>query len=67
MAVASDELAAVLGADRFRLPDLGPECRLVLVLDAQLDQLDAERHQPRDPGRTVDDQIERVELHGNTA
>src|SRR3546814_6126219 len=65
--VVDDELAAVPGADRLRLADLSAYLGFPPVLDAQLHEPDAERHQPGDPDGGVDDEVEGIELHVNTA
>ena len=58
--VVDDELAAMRLANRLRRADLGAQFGLGAVLDAQLHQPDAVRHQPFAPFRAVEDRVERV-------
>ena len=58
--VVDDQLAIVRLADRLRRADLGAQLGLGPVLGAQLHQPDAERHQPFQPFRAVEDRVERV-------
>src|SRR5438445_12043401 len=65
--VVDDELAVVLGAQGLCLADLRAQLGLIHGLDAKLNQLDAEQHQPFDPGSALDNQVEGIELHEKTA
>src|SRR4029079_15254965 len=59
--VVDDELSAVRGADRLGLADLAAQLGLGLILDAQLHQACAGRHQARDPVGIRHDRIKAVE------
>ena len=60
-----DELRAMLLAEVAAARDLGAQRRLVLVLDAQLHELDAAGQQADEPVRGIDDEVEAVEHHNN--
>ena len=65
--VVDDERTAIRRADRLCCAHFRAQCRLVAVLDAELHQLHAERHEPGDPLGAVDDEVEGVETHEKTA
>jgi hypothetical protein len=54
-------------ANRHCASDLGAQFFLRSILDAQLYQFDTKRHQPGNPVGAVDDQVEGIESHANTA
>lgn len=58
--IVDDEFCAVALATRLGLLDLRADLCVRLIFDPQLHEPDAARQKPRDPGRAVDDQIERI-------
>lgn len=61
--VVDDKLASVSQAHGPGAPDFPPQLGLRLVLDAQLHEFHAERHQALDPVGTVVDEVEGIEPH----
>jgi hypothetical protein len=58
--IIDDKLRAMAVAKRLGRLDFGAEFCVRLILDPQLHKPDATRQEARDPGRAIDDQIERV-------
>ena len=61
--VVDDEGRARVAADLERRARLGGDCRVVFVLQTQLDQPRADADQPAHPVGGIDDRIEGVEGH----
>ena len=62
--VVDDELAAMAGAHIEAGTDFATDARRRGVLEAELDGLDAEGHEPLEPGEVRDDRVEDVDAVG---
>lgn len=65
--VVDDELAGVRGASGLGAADLVAQAVFRHVLHAQLHEFDADGHEAVDPVGAVDDEVEGIEFHENTA